>query len=135
MIINTTGGGQILKVGDVILSGRGHNVTLRMTPSPSLDIHSYHVVLDEEHVIPASSVTRFEFQSMLTNLTSIKVRAVFFPFPGGTVLFKNLSLPYAVKNDAVPENMQVGFVENASCHQNYSGLSCKTCASGMRHEL
>lgn len=132
MIINTTGGGEILKTGDVILEGRGRNVTLYMTPSPSLNTHSYHVVLDEEHVIPSNSVTPFEFQSILTNLTSVKVRAVFFPFPKGTVLFKRISLTHAVKDETKPENMHVRFVENAKCHQNYSGLSCETCAPGMR---
>ncbi|XP_031551743.1 laminin subunit gamma-1-like [Actinia tenebrosa] len=127
------GGNEIFKASDVMLEGRGRNVTLFMTPSPSPDTNSYHVVLDEEHVTPSNSVTPFEFQSILTNLTSIKVRALY--FPGGSVSFKRISLAHAVKNETVPENMQVRFAENASCHQNYSGLSCETCAPGYKREI
>ena len=114
---------------DVILSSGEKVLMLNLVPSPSPNITSYHVILHETHVIN-SVVTPLEFQSILAELTSIKILATYYPFPYGSVTFEEISLETAVSGLDTPGEPQVTFVENATCHMNYTGLSCEKCALG-----
>lgn len=113
--------------GDVILVSGGSEVALNLVPSPSPNVTSYHVILDETHVVGAP-VTPLKFQSILAELTSLRIRATY--YAPGSVTFKNISLETAVNEQGTPSEVSVGFVENATCHVNYTGLSCELCAQG-----
>ena len=114
---------------DVILSSGEKELMLNLLPSPSPNITSYHVILDEAHVVN-SAVTPLEFQSILAELMSIKIRATYYPFPYRSVTFEEISLETAVLGLDTPGETQVKFVENATCQMNYTGLSCEKCAQG-----
>ena len=117
--------------GDVILGSGASEVALNFIPSPSPNVTSYHVILDETQVI-GESVSSLEFQSILAKLTSLKVRAMY--YAPGTVTFKEITLETAVDEQGAPGE-SVGFVENATCHMNYTGLSCELCAKGNNRQL
>ena len=118
--------------GDVILGSGASEVALNFIPSPTPNVTSYHVILDEKQVI-GESVSPLEFQSLLAELTSLKVRATYY-LPG-TVTFKEIALETAVDEQGAAGGESVGFVENATCHLNYTGLSCELCAQGKNHHL
>ena len=117
--------------GDVILVSGAREVALNFIPSPSPNITSYHVILDEMHVIDEQSMSPLEFQSILAELTSLKIRATY--YPQSSVTFKEVTLETVVTEQGVPGEVAVGFVENATCHTNYTGLSCELCAPGEYH--
>ena len=117
--------------GDVILVSGPREVALNFVPAPSPNVTSYHVILDETHVVGGPSVTPLEFQSVLAELTSLKIRATYYPFPQGSVTFKEITVETARNRQGTPGEVGVGFVENATCHVNYTGLSCEQCAQGM----
>ena len=98
---------------DVILSSGEKELMLNLLPSPSPNITSYHVILDETHVVN-SAVTPLEFQSILAELTSIKIRATYYPFPHSSVTFEEISLETAVIGLEAPGETQAKFVENAT---------------------
>ena len=131
MEIRDTGDGQNPPVanGDVMLVSGAKEVALKLVPSPSPNITSYHVILDETHVV-GRSVTPLEFQSILADLTSLKIRATYYHYPRGSVTFKEITLETAVRGLGTPGEVTVGFVESATCHVNYTGLSCEQCAQG-----
>ena len=116
--------------GDVILQSGDQEVALELSPSPSPNVTSYHVVLDEHHMTNGPSITPFQFQSILAELTSLKIRAVFYPFPHGNVAFEEIRLEKTVEDQEAPEGEMVTFVENTTCQQNYTGLSCEKCGLG-----
>ena len=116
--------------GDVILGNGAREVALNFIPSPSPNVTSYHVILDETHVVSEPPVSPLEFQSILAELMSFKIRATYYPFPQGSVTFKEVTMETAVQAQGAPGEVSVGFVENATCHVNYTGLSCEQCAQG-----
>ena len=105
-------------------------MALNFVPSPSPNVTSYHVILDETHVVSEPLVSPLEFQSILAELMSFKIRATYYPFPQGSVTFKEVTMETAVQAQGAPGEVSVGFVENATCHVNYTGLSCEQCAQG-----
>ncbi|XP_022780822.1 laminin subunit alpha-3-like isoform X1 [Stylophora pistillata] len=119
--------------GDVILASGSKEVALNFIPLPSPNVTSYHVILDETHVIDGQSVPSLEFVSILAELTSLKLRASY--FPQSTVTFKEVTLETAASEQGIPGEVSVGFVENATCHTNYTGLSCELCAPGYTREV
>ena len=116
--------------GDVILGNGAREVALNFIPSPSPNVTSYHVILDETHVVSEPPVSPLEFQSILAELMSLKIRATYYPFPQGSVTFKEVALETGAHAQGAPGEVSVGFVENATCHVNYTGLSCEQCAQG-----
>ena len=116
--------------GDVILGNGAREVALNFIPSPSPNVTSYHVILDETHVVSEPPVSPLEFQSILAELMSFKIRATYYPFPQGSVTFKEVTMETAVQGQGAPGEVSVGFVENGTCHVNYTGLSCEQCAQG-----
>lgn len=118
--------------GDVILVSGASEVALNLIPTPSPNVTSYHVMMDETQVI-GESVSPLEFQSILAELTSLKIRATY--YKPGSVTFKEITLETAVDEQGAPDGESVGFVENATCHMNYTGLSCELCAQGNNHQL
>ena len=119
--------------GDIILVSGASEVALNLIPSPSPNITSYHVILDETHVVGEEPVSPLDFQSILAELTSLRIRATYY-IPG-SVTFKEISLETAVSEQGVPGEVSVGFVENATCHENYTGLSCELCVQGNNHHF
>lgn len=119
--------------GDIILVSGASEVALNLVPSPSPNITSYHVILDETHVVGEEQVSPLDFQSILAELTSLRIRATY--YKPGSVTFKEISLETAVSEQGVPGKVSVGFVENATCHVNYTGLSCELCAQGNNHHF
>ena len=119
--------------GDVILVSGTNEVALNFVPFPSPNITSYHVILDETHVIGEQSVSPLEFQSILAELTFLRIRATYYAFPHGSVTFKEISLETAVNGQGAPGEVTVRSVENATCTVNYTGLSCELCARGNYH--
>lgn len=119
--------------GDVIIVSGASEVALNLIPSPSPNITSYHVILDETHVVGDESVSPLEFLSILAELTSLRIRATY--YAPGSVTFKEISLETAVNEQGAPGEASVGFVENATCHVNYTGLSCELCAQGNNHHF
>ncbi|XP_068695326.1 laminin subunit beta-1-like isoform X2 [Montipora foliosa] len=130
--------------GDVILSSGSKEVMLNFAPSASSNVTSYHVILDENHMVNGA-ITSLEFQSILAKLTSLRIRATYHDIPRFTrrstnhslpnVTFKKITLETAVKGLGSPGEMRVGFVENSTCHMNYTGLSCERCALGFTREV
>ena len=116
--------------GDVILGNGAREVALNFIPSPSPNVTSYHVILDETHVVSEPPVSPLEFQSILAELMSFKIRATYYPFPQGSVTFKEVTMETAVQTQGAPGEVSVGYVENATCHVNYTGRSCEQCAQG-----
>ena len=132
MEIRDPGSGQkpLAASGDVILENGAREVALNFIPSPSPNVTSYLVILDETHVVSEPPVSPLEFQSILAELMSFKIRATYYPFPQGSVTFKEVTMETAVQAQDAPGEVSVGFVENATCHVNYTGLSCEQCAQG-----
>ena len=130
MEIRGLGNGHVPPEGsdDVILISGARQVALNFVPSPSPNATSYHVILDETHVVGGSSVSPLEFQSILAKLTSLKIRATY--YPQGSVTFKEITMETAVGAQGASGEVGVRFVENATCHVNYTGLSCEQCAQG-----
>ena len=116
--------------GDVIVGNGAREAALNFIPSPSPNVTSYHVILDETHVVSEPRVSPLDFQAILGELMSFKIRATYYPFPQGSVTFKEVTMETAVQAQGAPGEVRVGFVENATCHVNYTGLSCEQCAQG-----
>lgn len=129
-IDSSSSNASITDIPGIIIKGQGINLTLPLHPTPSKNTTKYYIILDEHHVT-SPNMTSFRFQSLLTDLTSLLVPATFYPHPHGHVTFRNISLTHAVKKNDRCGSGQVKFVENATCHENYTGLSCERCASGM----
>ncbi|XP_048586843.1 laminin subunit beta-2 isoform X1 [Nematostella vectensis] len=111
------------KMTAILLSGN-RNVTLQA------DVTTGHVTLDETHMV-TPSLTPYQFQSLLTNLSGLWIRALYHPHPDGSVRFQGVSLGSAKARGG---GEVAGFVERAECHRNYTGLSCEVCAEGYTRQ-
>ena len=105
----------------VFLTGQGYQSVLRPNSRTLRKFTEFSFTIDKQ---PGSAITDFQFQSMLSNLTSVQL-----------VVRSNLVLREVLMESAVYDPMSdvsahVGFVENMSCFSNYTGLSCETCAPG-----
>ena len=117
----------ITNASDVILRGRGNTLHFNLHPNPSRNRTSYTIKLDEHHVTSPKNLTSFDIRLALSDVTSLQILASY--CMNESVTFKRISLAHAVKKTGIVAE-QVGFVENSTCPDNYTGLSCERCAVG-----
>ena len=108
----------------LLLAGQEYNVQLR----PDISVPDNHSVvtftLDENH-LAAGEMTAFQFQSLLSNISSFKLR-----LQSESIVISGIVLESAVYHaSSIPQD-QISFVENVTCFENYTGLSCEVCAAG-----
>uniref|UniRef100_A0A3B4ZY12 Laminin subunit gamma 2 n=1 Tax=Stegastes partitus TaxID=144197 RepID=A0A3B4ZY12_9TELE len=116
---------------DVILEGGGLRVTTSLGDLRSIvpcgQKIKYSFRLDEQ---PDSrwrpQISSFQFQKLLQNLTSIKIRTTF--GETGRGYLDNVQLVSARPADGVPAR----WVQACSCPPGYDGLFCERCAAGFR---
>lgn len=117
---------------DVILEGAGG---LRVSASlgdlrsivPCGQKITYSFRLDER---PGSrwrpQLSSFQFQTLLQDITAIKIRATF--GENGRGYLDNVKLESARRGSGVP----AGWVQTCTCPRGYEGESCERCAAGFR---
>ena len=108
------------------------NVTLKGTnqqeayfdfvPLPSASSGEYHVRLHEHYTL--NNLTAYELQSILVDVTSVEILGSF--MTSGMVTIESIELVSATKG--VGE--EVDYVENCTCPNNYTEMSCGFCSSG-----
>ncbi|GFT98444.1 laminin subunit gamma-1 [Nephila pilipes] len=119
---------------DVILEGAGLRVSVPITeqgnPIPSHRIQSYRFRLHENPKFGwTPQLNTFDFIKLLSNLTAIKIKATY--SREGIGYLDDVILESALR---VPGNYQATWVEQCSCPEGYTGLSCESCAPGYRRE-
>ena len=81
--------------------------------------------LEENHLVDGGhDMTTFDFQSLLSNMSSFELKIK------SEILVMRILLQTAVYDRTSNAQYQVRFVENMTCFENYTGLSCETCAPG-----
>ena len=81
--------------------------------------------LSENKLVHGSQdMTAVNFQSLLSNMSSFELKIK------SELLVTKIVLQSAVYNRTSDIQNQVRFVENMTCFENYTGLSCETCAPG-----
>nr|XP_046265365.1 laminin subunit gamma-2 [Scatophagus argus] len=116
---------------DVILEGAGLRVAASLgdlrSVVPCGQKINYSFRLDEQ---PGSrwrpQLSPFQFQTLLQNLTAIKIRATF--GENGRGYLDNVQLVSAQRGDGVPAL----WVQTCSCPPGYEGQFCERCSAGFR---
>lgn len=122
--------------GDVILEGEGGlNISIRLNaqnnPLPTSTFQNYVFRLHEDPSLGWQPMLRgFDFQKLLTNLKSIKIRMTF--APQGTGLLDNVFLESAIYDPSSP--LSVPWVEECSCPAPYTGDHCEQCSDGYTRQ-
>ncbi|XP_070830602.1 laminin subunit gamma-2 [Chaetodon trifascialis] len=119
---------------DVILEGGGLRVSASLGDLRSIvpcgQKIKYSFRLDEQ---PGSrwkpQISSFQFQTLLQNLTAIKIRAVF--GENGRGYLDNVQLVSAQRGDGVPAR----WVQTCSCPPGYEGDFCERCSAGFRRRV
>ncbi|XP_070701477.1 laminin subunit gamma-2 [Pempheris klunzingeri] len=115
---------------DVIVEGGGLRVSASLGDLRSIvpcgQKISYSFRLDER---PGSrwrpQLSSYQFQTLLQNITSIKIRATF--GENGRGYLDNVKLVSARRGDGVP----AGWVQTCSCPPGYEGEFCQRCSAGF----
>ncbi|XP_030608704.1 laminin subunit gamma-2 [Archocentrus centrarchus] len=118
-------------VSDVILEGGGLRVAASLGDLRSIvpcgQKISYSFRLDEQ---PSSKwrpqLSSFQFQTLLQNLTAIKIRATF--GETGRGYLDNVQLVSALRGDGVPAH----WVHTCSCPPGHEGEFCQRCSAGFK---
>ncbi|XP_077412018.1 laminin subunit gamma-2 [Vanacampus margaritifer] len=118
-------------VNDVILEGAGHRVSASLGDLRSIvrcgEKINYTFRLDEQ---PGSrwrpQLTPFQFQTLLQNLSTIKIRATF--GDRGRGYLDNVNLVSARRGDGAPAS----WVRTCVCPPGYEGNFCQRCSAGFR---
>lgn len=79
---------------------------------------------------PTSTLTSRDFQLVLSSLTELMVSASY----NTDVILTSISLDTAIHQSEITDisdTMEVGFVENCTCPDNYTEFSCESCSSGF----
>ena len=92
-----------------------------IVPQPSLSNTQYHARLHEHYTL--NNITAYELQSILASIATVEIRGSF--KASGSVKIK-VQLVSATER----AGEEVGFVENCTCPNNYTELSCEFCNSG-----
>ena len=95
--------------------------SFNIVPQPSLSNTQYHARLHERYTL--ENITAYELQSILANIATVEISGTF--KANGSVKIK-VQLVSATKR----VGDEVGFVENCTCPNNYTELSCGFCSSG-----
>ncbi|XP_035489050.2 laminin subunit gamma-2 [Scophthalmus maximus] len=119
---------------DVVLEGSGLRVSASLGDLRSIvpcgqKIH-YSFRLDEQ---PGSrwrpQISAFQFQTLLQNLTSVRIRATF--GEDGRGYLDNVRLVSARRGDGLPAR----WVHTCSCPAGYEGEFCERCSAGFRRKM
>ena len=106
---------------NVTLTNTRQTAYFNIVPQPSLSNTQYHARLHEHYTL--NNLTAYELQSILVDIAAIEIHG---HFNGkGSVAIK---VQLVSANKGVGE--EVGFVENCTCPNNYTELSCGFCNSG-----
>ncbi|XP_070602395.1 laminin subunit gamma-1 [Erythrolamprus reginae] len=125
-----------LSAEDVVLEGAGLRVSVPLIAQgnsyPSENTLKYSFRLHEATDYPwRPSLTPFEFQKLLHNLTAIKIRGTYSEQSAGY-----LDEVTIVSASNIPQSGTPAFwVENCMCPAGYLGQFCETCAQGYRREI
>lgn len=100
---------------------------------PSAIAQSFRFKLNQ-HFGWMPTLTAFDFQRLLSNISSIKIRASFVPHT--RTLLSRLVMTSATRPQSQlvrsPDAAVAKFVEQCSCPVGYSGQHCQSCAYGYR---
>ncbi|KFW02341.1 Laminin subunit gamma-1, partial [Eurypyga helias] len=123
-----------LSAEDLVLEGAGLRVSVPLiaqgNPYPSESALTYTFRLHEAADYPwRPALTAFEFQKLLHNLTSIKIRGTYSERSAGHL--DDVTITSARPGPGVP----VAWVESCSCPAGYEGQFCERCSSGYRREM
>ncbi|KAM9349467.1 laminin subunit gamma-2 [Symphorus nematophorus] len=121
-------------INDVILEGAGLQVSASLgdlrSIVPSGQKINYSFRLDEQ---PGSrwkpQLSSFQFQTLLQNLTAIKIRVTF--GENGRGYLDNVQLASARRGDGVPAR----WVRTCSCPPGYEGEFCERCSAGFTRRI
>ncbi|XP_026559056.1 laminin subunit gamma-1 [Pseudonaja textilis] len=122
-----------LSAEDIILEGAGLRVSVPLIAQgnsyPSEDTLKYSFRLHEATDYPwRPSLTPFEFQKLLHNLTAIKIRGTYSERSAGYL--HDVTIVSAHRGPGIPAT----WVESCMCPTGYLGQFCETCAQGYRRE-
>ncbi|KAK1329285.1 hypothetical protein QTO34_011466 [Cnephaeus nilssonii] len=122
-----------LSAEDVVLEGAGLRVSVPLIAQgnsyPSETTVKYVFRLHEATDYPwRPTLTPFEFQKLLNNLTSIKIRGTYSERSAGYL--DDVTLASAHPGPGVPAT----WVETCTCPVGYGGQFCEMCISGYRRE-
>ncbi|KFR14673.1 Laminin subunit gamma-1, partial [Opisthocomus hoazin] len=122
-----------LSAEDLVLEGAGLRVSVPLiaqgNPYPSENALTYTFRLHEATDYPwRPALTAFDFQKLLHNLTSIKIRGTYSERSAGHL--DDVTITSARPGPGVP----VAWVESCSCPVGYEGQFCERCSSGYRRE-
>uniref|UniRef100_A0A2K6F143 Laminin subunit gamma-1 n=1 Tax=Propithecus coquereli TaxID=379532 RepID=A0A2K6F143_PROCO len=122
-----------LSAEDLVLEGAGLRVSVPLIAQgnsyPSETTVKYVFRLHEATDYPwRPTLTPFEFQKLLNNLTSIKIRGTYSERSAGYL--DDVTLASARPGPGVPAT----WVESCTCPVGYGGQFCEMCLSGYRRE-
>ncbi|KAB0376750.1 hypothetical protein FD755_011194 [Muntiacus reevesi] len=122
-----------LSAEDLVLEGAGLRVSVPLIAQgnsyPSETAVTYVFRLHEATDYPwRPTLTPFEFQKLLNNLTSIKIRGTYSERSAGYL--DDVTLSSARPGPGVPAT----WVESCTCPVGYGGQFCEMCLSGYRRE-
>uniref|UniRef100_A0A2K6M3B5 Laminin subunit gamma-1 n=1 Tax=Rhinopithecus bieti TaxID=61621 RepID=A0A2K6M3B5_RHIBE len=122
-----------LSAEDLVLEGAGLRVSVPLIAQgnsyPSETTVKYVFRLHEATDYPwRPALTPFEFQKLLNNLTSIKIRGTYSERSAGYL--DDVTLASARPGPGVPAT----WVESCTCPVGYGGQFCEMCLSGYRRE-
>ncbi|KFQ19837.1 Laminin subunit gamma-1, partial [Merops nubicus] len=122
-----------LSAEDLVLEGAGLRVSVPLIAQgnsyPSENALTYTFRLHEATDYPwRPALTAFEFQKLLHNLTSIKIRGTYSERSAGHL--DDVTISSARPGPGVP----VPWVESCSCPAGYEGQFCERCSFGYRRE-
>ena len=93
--------------------------------TPSGTNYDVTFTLSENQLVRGSQdMAAFHFQSLLSNMSSFELKIK------SELLVATIVLQSAEHDRTSDIQNQVRFVENTTCFENYTGLSCETCAPG-----
>uniref|UniRef100_A0A452H759 Laminin subunit gamma-1 n=1 Tax=Gopherus agassizii TaxID=38772 RepID=A0A452H759_9SAUR len=122
-----------LSAEDLVLEGAGLRISVPLIAQgnsyPSENTVKYAFRLHEATDYPwRPSLTPFEFQKLLYNLTSIKIRGTYSERSAGYL--DDVTIVSARPEPGTPAT----WVESCTCPAGYHGQFCEHCASGYRRE-
>uniref|UniRef100_A0A6Q2Z0Q9 Laminin subunit gamma-1 n=1 Tax=Esox lucius TaxID=8010 RepID=A0A6Q2Z0Q9_ESOLU len=120
-----------LSAEDVVLEGAGLRLAVPLIAQgntyPGENMHTFVFRLHDSTEYPwRPSLTHSEFQKLLHNLTSIKIRGSYSERSAGYL--DDVTLITARKGPGTPAR----WVEKCTCPQGYVGQHCERCALGYR---
>ena len=92
-----------------------------ITPRPSLVNKEYQARLHEHYAL--NNLSAFDLQSILVDVKSVEIKGHFMANGSVTISAKMVTATRGVGEE-------VGYVENCTCPNNYTELSCGYCNSG-----